>query len=83
MANTAEQHWSLAAAHPLYAALLERVLAEVARQHIMKLELLAQVQQAEKACPCPNVPHPLLAFATVAWSLALHSLYTLGCTSVA
>ena len=44
MANAAEEHWGLAAAHPLYAALLEKVLAEVARQHIMKLEILAQVR---------------------------------------
>jgi len=44
MANAAEEHWGLAAAHPLYAALLEKVLAEVARQHIVKLEILAQVR---------------------------------------
>ena len=43
MANTAEEHWGLAAAHPLYAALLEKALAEVARQHIARLEALAQV----------------------------------------
>ena len=43
MANTAEEHWRLAAAHPLYAALLEKALAEVARQQISQLEALAQV----------------------------------------
>ena len=43
MANTAEEHWRLAAAHPLYAALLEKALAEVARQQIAQLEALAQV----------------------------------------
>jgi hypothetical protein len=43
MANTAEEHWGLAAAHPLYAALLEKALAEAARQHLARLEALAQV----------------------------------------
>ena len=56
MANTAEEHGGMAAAHPLYAALLERALAEVARQHLMKLELLAQVQQA---WPSSATPHQL------------------------
>lgn len=43
MANAAEEHWGVASAHLLYAALLEKVLAEVARQHIIRLEMLAQV----------------------------------------
>ncbi len=51
MANAAEEHWGLAAAHPLYAALLEKVLAEVARQHIMKLEILAQVGDKDALSP--------------------------------
>ena len=46
MANTAEEHWRLAAAHPLYAALLEKALAEVARQQIAQLEALAQVSKS-------------------------------------
>ena len=45
MANTAEEHWRLAAAHPLYAALLEKALAEVARQQIAQLEAIAQVSE--------------------------------------
>ena len=45
MANTAEEHWRLAAAHPLYAALLEKTLAEVAWQQIAQLEALAQVSK--------------------------------------
>lgn len=48
MANAAEEHGALAAAHPLYAAMLERGLAEVAHQHITRLELFAKVRQASR-----------------------------------
>ncbi len=49
MADTAEEHGTLAAVHPSYAAMLERVLVQVAHQHVTKLEAFAQVQQASRA----------------------------------
>ena len=56
MANTAEEHVALAAVHPLYAAMLEKMLVEVAHQHITKLEQLAQVQQAKRlSLKCTSV----------------------------